>query len=174
MQWACEHALFEIQTALVGILENLPSRLIAWSVWPLVFPLGARYRPPRDDLGAQVARALLEDREGRRRLTRDIFIPPADEPGLGLLESVLDEVVPAHSIEAKIRDAVRAGRIDRGPGDELADRAVEAGIITAEERTSLRHAHEACQEAIEVDAFPAGSLGSFRARPEDSGRARAA
>ncbi len=153
LRWACDHALFRIQEAFEGLLDNFPNRLVAWKLRALLFPLGARRRPPDDRLGAQVARALLEDREERLRLTRDIFVPPPGEPGLGILESALDKAVEALAVEAKLRDAVRAGRIDRGPGDELADRALEAGIIDRQEREKLRAADAARDEAIQVDAF---------------------
>ncbi|MGE0394661.1 MAG: acyl-CoA dehydrogenase, partial [Vicinamibacterales bacterium] len=64
-RYAAFHALREIQQALVGVLDNLPARPVAWILRPLVFPAGARYRPPSDHLGALVARGLLEDRDAR-------------------------------------------------------------------------------------------------------------
>jgi acyl-CoA dehydrogenase len=153
VRWACQHALHESQKALAGILDNLPNRLAARAVRALVFPLGARYRPPSDALGAQVARALLEDREGRLRLTRDVHIPHRSEPGLGHLEAALDKAVDALLVETKIRDAVRAGRLDRAPGQALVDLAFKEGIITEEDRERIRAADEARDEAIQVDAF---------------------
>jgi acyl-CoA dehydrogenase len=153
LEWCSRHALRQVQAALLGILENLPSRLAAFALRPIVFPLGARYRPPSDALGAQVARALLEDRDGRLRLTRDIYLPPPDEPGLGRLEAALDRAVAALAIEAKIRDAVRAGRIDHAPGDALTESALASGVITRDERERLRAADDARDEVIQVDAF---------------------
>jgi acyl-CoA dehydrogenase len=153
VDWACAHALFECQEALAGVLENLPSRAAAWSLRPLVFPTGRRLRPPTDRQGAAVARALLDDPAARELLTRDIYRPPVEEPGLGRLEAALAKAVDALVVEAKIREAVRAGRLDRAPGDVLADRALEAGVIDAEERKRLHDADEAREEAIQVDAF---------------------
>jgi acyl-CoA dehydrogenase len=100
-----------------------------------------------------VARALLEDREERLFLTRDIYVPPPHEPGLGRLEAALDKVVEALAVEAKIRDALRAGWIDRAPGDALVELAREAGVITEEDCQRIRAADEARDEAIQVDAF---------------------
>ena len=48
----------------------------AWLLSWTIFPLGARFRPPSDKLGARVARDILEDREARINLTADIFVPP--------------------------------------------------------------------------------------------------
>lgn len=161
VRWACQHALHEIQKALAGILDNLPNRAPRM-LRVLVFPLGARYRAPSDALGAQVARALLEDREGRLRLTRDIYIPPRHEPGLGRLEAALDKAVEALAVEARIRDAVRAGRIDRAPGDALVDLALKAGVITEQDRKRIRAADEARDEVIQVDAFDPEAFRSLR------------
>jgi acyl-CoA dehydrogenase len=153
LEWVGRHALYQIQNALCGILDNLPNRLAARALRCVVFPLGARYRPPSDALGAQVARALLEDREERLRLTRDMYVPPPHEPGLGRLEAALDNVVDALAVEAKIRDAVRSGRIDRAPGDALVELARKADVITDEDCRRIRAADAARDEAIQVDAF---------------------
>jgi acyl-CoA dehydrogenase len=151
--WACAEANRHVEQALHGVLTNLPSRPAAWLLRGLVFPFGPELRGPDDALGSEVARALLDDSEVRERLTADIYLPPPDEPGLGHLEDALRHARRALSVEARIRRAVREGVIDRAPGDALAQRAVEAGIIGEEERAWLREADEARQEVIQVDAF---------------------
>jgi acyl-CoA dehydrogenase len=152
-RWACERAVFEIERALTGVLDNLPARPVAWLLRLLVFPLGARARGPDDALGSAVAGRMLDDPGARDALTADIFVPPSDEPGLGRLEAALVHARAALAVEAKIRAAVRAGRIDRAPGDELADRALAAGVIGPEERQQLHLADAAREEVIAVDAF---------------------
>ena len=155
VDWACTHALFQCQEALAGVLDNLPARAAAWSLRPLVFPTGRRLRPPTDAQGAAVARALLDDPEARDALTRDIYRPPAEEPGLGRLEAALAKAVAALAVEVKIREALRAGDLDRAPGDVLADHALEAGVIDADERKCIQDAAQARDEVIQVDAFEA-------------------
>ena len=162
VRWACTHALHEIQTALAGVLDNLPSRPAAWALQPLVFPLGRRLRPPGDRLGADVARALLEDRDVCRTLTRDIYVPPADEPGLGRLDAALDRALAALAVETKVRDAIRAGRLDRAPGDVLLDRALEAGVIDDAERQTVLDADVVRDEVIQVDAFDPATFAELR------------
>ncbi len=162
LDWACAHALFESQQALASVLDNLPSRAAAWALRPLVFPLGRRLRPASDRQGSAVARALLDDAEAREALTADIFRPPAEEPGLGLLEAALAKAVAALRVESKIRDAVRAGRLEHAPGDALADLALEAGIIDAEERKRIHDADEARAEVIRVDSFSPEAFAALR------------
>jgi acyl-CoA dehydrogenase len=160
--WACEHAFARIETALDGVLRNLPARPAAWALRPLVLPLGAHLGGPSDALGAEVARLLLDDPDTRQRLTRDVYVPAPDEPGLGRLESALEKARAALAIEVRIRAAVRAGRLDHAPGERLADLALEAGVIDAEERKRLHHADEARDEVIQVDAFPPEAFGKLR------------
>ena len=153
LSWSCEHALFQIQFALLGIMDNLPNRPASWLLRVLVVPLGARLRPPSDRLGGAVARGLLEDRAARLHLTQDIYIPGPDEPGLGKLEAALDKAVAALAVETKIRDAVRSGLLDHAPGDVLLNLAFQEGIITEDERQKVLEADEARTEVIQVDAF---------------------
>ena len=151
--WSCEHALSEIQTALLGLFRNLPIGWVGRLLGVLVFPLGARFAPPSDQLGSLVARGLLEDRQARRVLTQDIYVPDKDEAGLGRLETALEKAVDALKVEAKLRDAVRAGLIDHAPGDLLAGNGLEAGLISAAEMRQLEDANEIRDEVIQVDAF---------------------
>ncbi len=151
--WSAELCLYRIQEALLGVLDNLPMRWAAVLLKFAIFPLGARFRPPADRLGSEVARDILENREARRTLTADVFVPPADEPGLGALEAALDKAVRAIPIETKLRDAVRAGKLDRAPGYLLDDLGVAAGVITGAEYDLLNEARDARDEVIAVDAF---------------------
>jgi acyl-CoA dehydrogenase len=162
VRWAGTLALYKIQEALRGVLDSLPNRVIAGILRGIVFPFGTRLRPPTDKLGGAVARGLLEDRDARRYLTTDIFIPTPNEVGLGHLEAALEKAVGALAVETKLRDAVRAGLLDHAPGDVLADAALADGLISEEERKRLYEADEAREEAIQVDAFDAETYRSLR------------
>ncbi|MBA8889550.1 acyl-CoA dehydrogenase [Dokdonella fugitiva] len=151
--WSAELCLYRIQDALLGVLDNLPVRWAAVLLKLAIFPLGARFRPPSDKLGSEVARDILENREARTTLTADVFVPPPGEPGLGSLEAALDKAVRAIPIETKLRDAVRAGRLDRAPGYLLDDLGVAAGVISGAEYDLLNEARDARDEVIAVDAF---------------------
>ena len=161
VRFGCEHALHEIQEALQGVLHNLPNRPAARAVRPLVFPLGPRYRPASDVTGALVARGLLEDHDARSGLTTGIYVPPSSDPGLGRLEAALREAVAAHRVETKIRDAVRAGRLDKAPGDILLEAALAAGIVSREEYEQVLQADRVRDEVIQVDAFSAAEYSTL-------------
>ncbi|HEX7340562.1 MAG TPA: acyl-CoA dehydrogenase domain-containing protein, partial [Rhodanobacteraceae bacterium] len=152
-RWAVALAIFRVQEALRGVLDNLPSPGMAALAKAIIFPLGARFRPPSDKLGRRAARAILEDREARIHLTKDIHVPGPDEPGLGALEAALDKAVKAMPIETKLRDAVRAGKLEHAPGAMLDDAALAAGIISEAEYQLLDSAREARLAVVQVDVF---------------------
>lgn len=153
LRWSSAHVLYEIESALQGVLDNLPSRPASWALRLAVFPLGARRRRPNDRLSAAVAKLVLSNREALERLTADIYQPAPDEPGLGKLEAAALKIAAAAPIDRKIRDAVRAKKIAALDGDALFDAASQAGIITKEERCEARTAAEARRDVIQVDAF---------------------
>ena len=153
LRWGCEKALFEIETALVGVLENLPNRAAAWALGAAIFPLGSHREPPSDQVGAAVARALLDGREERLRLTRDIYIPPPGDPGLGRLEVALGKVVAAAPAQEKIKSAIRARNLERDPEETLLERAVASGVIGKAEGCLIREAEAARDDTIQVDEF---------------------
>lgn len=152
-RWGVALSLYRTQEALRGVLDNLPSSVAAGFARLLVFPLGARFQPPSDLLGQRAARAILEDREARIHLTGDIHVPGPQEPGLGQLEAALDKAVRALPVETKLRDAIRAGTLDRAVGEDLGRHALAAGIITQAEFDALSEADEARDAVVQVDAF---------------------
>lgn len=153
VSWSLELALYNIQQALKGILENLPGP-VAFAQCALVFPLGANLKPPSDALGQRVAASLLDDGEARRSLTSDIYVPKGEDQGLGRLEGALAAVVRARAAERKVKDAQRAGRLDaQRDRAKLIAAAVAAGVLTEDERALLAEADAARDAAIQVDAF---------------------
>jgi acyl-CoA dehydrogenase len=152
-QWAVEHALAEIERALAGVLRNLPSRPVAWLIAVLAFPLGRTECGPDDALGARVAETVLGDDLARESVTAGIFIPPADEAGLGCLEAARTAAKPALAVEAKLRQLVRDRSLTPASDDILAHAAASAGLITDAELELLAAADRARERAIRVDAF---------------------
>lgn len=153
LDWSCAFAAWKIQEALIGVLENLPSRFTAKLLSGLVFPSGRPVTRPKDALGAQVAQSLLSDNALRHNLSRDVFRPTATDRGLGRLEAALKRVVAAEAATQKLRQAVRSGALCRDPVASLAARAKQACLIDGEEFRLLTEAEEARDAAIAVDVF---------------------
>ena len=161
LRWGMAHACHEIETALVGVMDNLPNRPIAWLLRAAAFPLGLRHGAPSDRLGEAVARGVLEDRSLRDALTAHIHVPPANEGSLGRLEAAFASVIAAQPVERKLKEAVRAKKLPRIEGEALLKAGLEAGIVAEEEARLWRAADLARRDAIQVDAFGP----EFYARP---------
>ncbi len=166
-RWGVEHALFEIQTALRGVLDNLPARAVGRVLAGLLFPVGTRVSPPGDRLEARIARAILDGGELRERLASGLYLPAEPEPGLGFLEHALAQVVRAAGPRKKLREAVRRGDLPRRDELELLEPAVAQGILTEGEAEEIRAAAAARDAAVQVDEF-----GEPRRAPQTSSGAR--
>ena len=162
LRWSLEHALWQVQDALGGVIDNLPSRAASWILRPLVFPMGRALRPPSDDLGALIATSLLDDGAQRLHLSADIYVPPPGEPGLGRLEAALDKATEALPVRDKLRRAVRAGTLARGPEEALAEAAYAQGVIDEGERRVLKEWDEIRTDVIQVDVFEAEEYRSLK------------
>ncbi len=157
LEWSCGLALWEVQKALVGVLDNLPGRVTAALLRRIVFPLGLPVRAPSDHLGARVARGLLDGAALREHLTSDIFLPHQTDKGLGRLEAALASVVAAKDAKQKIRQATHDGSLSRDPLESRAERARQACVIDDEDLRLLTLAAEASDAAIAVDEFDPGA-----------------
>jgi acyl-CoA dehydrogenase len=162
MRWATDQGLAQARAALVGAIDNLPNRLLAWKLRVLCFPLGTRHRPPKDKLSVRIAADLLDGNELRDRLTGDIYVPDAEHGALGVLEAQLATIVAAQPAGKKLRDAVRDGRLPGDPARDLYARAVKADVLTPQEEEQLAAADRARDEAIQVDSFDEAAFAALR------------
>ncbi|MCB9916047.1 MAG: acyl-CoA dehydrogenase [Planctomycetes bacterium] len=152
-EWAAETALHEVETALLGLLDNLPARFVARVLRWKLFPPLWRFHGPSDRQRAKAARALLDGDPAREALTTGIFVPPATEPGLGALEDALTKVLAAQPVRAKLKDLVREGKLERAREAAQVEAALAAGHLSEAEADCWRAAAAAREDVIQVDAF---------------------
>jgi acyl-CoA dehydrogenase len=152
MKWALQHSMVKIDSALRGVLDNLPNRFLTVTLGWMVFGFTGRARPPSDRLSSAVAHAVLNGGPLRDHLTSDIYIPPAQEEGLGRLEATLKKVTATQPIKTKFRESAQTGKHGTDLNGSL-DLAIEAGAITKEEKDELLGAEKARLETIQVDVF---------------------
>src|SRR5207237_7986946 len=118
MHWAIWDAMFKAQTALEGVISNFPNHLIAMVMRRTVFPLGRPYVIPSDNLGHEVAKLLIEPSPTRDRLTAGMYLPKSEADPIGAIDAALEATLVAEPIEAKIRDALKAGRFSLRSDEE--------------------------------------------------------
>lgn len=154
LHWSLQDALWRMQNAIDGILENFPRRVMAWLLRRIMFPLGKTFSPPSDELGRQVSNLLLAPSATRDRLTAGIYVPVNEADPVGRLDIALQSVLAAEAIEAKIRAAAEAGRIKGKTFEETTAQAVQQGLISTAEMELLAKAKALRREVIMVDDFP--------------------
>jgi acyl-CoA dehydrogenase len=159
LHWAIWDAMFKAQNAFEGVISNFPNRFIAAVMRRVVFPLGRPYVVPSDKLGHDVARILIEPSAARDRLTAGVYLSDAPDNPVAQVERALAATVAAEPIEARLRAAVKEGRVDAklppGAGiDALVARAEAAGAITAAEGAAVILARDLTAVVIRVDDFP--------------------
>jgi acyl-CoA dehydrogenase len=149
--WAMDDSLHTIQESLKGVLQNFPvpglGRLIKW----IVFPLGSSYLPPGDETTRAVADILLTENEARDRLVDGVYLSD-EEDAAGHVQTAFHLVLTATQAENAIRNALKTP-VTWENHQELVRKAVESGVITEEQATTVRLAQEAVRRVIEVDAF---------------------
>jgi acyl-CoA dehydrogenase len=77
LDWAIQDALYQIQQAFEGMIDNFPNVLVRSLLRILVFPMGRRLSPPSDHTGHRIAALLMQPGAARDRLTAGIYIPKA-------------------------------------------------------------------------------------------------
>lgn len=151
IEWNCQRSFYRIQNSLLDIQRNL-SWPLRWLLHLLIFPLGARFQPPNDKLGREIAATLLAPGELRDFLTAGLYQPEDDDSPESKLEAALHLAVATDPLEKKLRQEMKAGKLSGTQTDDLAQ-AVALGIINEAERDLLLQARELRQQVIAVDHF---------------------
>ena len=152
LKWACEDALYNIQTAYKGIMKNLPVPIIGAICNFIIFPLTKPYQRPSDKLGHQLARLTLNPSETLERLSAGVFNSEDKDNASGRITHALNLVLKTTSLQQKIRDAYKQKQLDSRDRNAYLE-AKEKDIISEDEYKALIEAEDAIQNAIKVDEF---------------------
>jgi acyl-CoA dehydrogenase len=158
LHWSVQDALARAEEAFYGLFANLPNRFIAWGlrvvIFPLIYPYGREFEPPRDRLGSQVVGLLLAPGPARERLTAGIYMPKGEDEPVAALEAALRAVIAAEPIGAKIRKARESGAIGASFADQIVEEALAKGVISRQEMAAMDLAKQLRRRVIMVDDFP--------------------
>jgi acyl-CoA dehydrogenase len=170
LTWAMYDCFFKLQVAIDGVLDNFPNRFVAAWLRMLVFPKGLTLNAPFDKVGSKVAAILLTPGASRDRLTAGAYIPRREDDVIGRLEFAMEAAIKADPIEAKLRAAIKEGKLPQRTLAERRAAAVAAGVITQQEHDHLVYTDRLRREVVKVDDFdPDLARGSRHA--EDSWQA---
>ncbi len=158
VHWAMQDALYKIQQAFAGVIQNFPNPLVRGLLQVLIFPLGRRLQPPSDQLGHEVTALLMQPGAARDRLTSGIYIPADEEEAVGALEAALASTLQCEPLQARLHDARKAGRLTALEELLRIAEARDKGIITAEQALQLQRDHALRRKVIMVDDFAPEAL----------------
>jgi acyl-CoA dehydrogenase len=154
MNWAIWDSMFKAQNAFEGVVSNFPSRFVSTFLRRMIFPLGRPYVVPSDRLGGCVADLLIAPSATRDRLTAGMYLPRDESDAVGVIELALEATLQAEPVQAKLRAAQKAGKLDGRSVQEIESQALAHGIVTSAEHALLVRARELTAEVIKVDDFP--------------------
>ena len=158
LAWAFHDAIYKIQVALSGLVDNFPNRPLRVLLAIVMFPLGRREREPGDRLSHKVAQLLLSPSEARERLTNGIYTSASSGHPIGLMELALPQVIAAEPLERKLLKAQRAGELDGLTWEQQLQQAQNKSIISETEAETLRQVRALVLEIIAVDEFESEAL----------------
>jgi acyl-CoA dehydrogenase len=153
LDWAMQDALFRIQTAFDGVLQNFPNRVAALILRALIFPLGQCRKPPSDDVGHEVAAILSKQGLARDRLTAGAYIPNDENNAVGALEAALTSTLLSEPLQAELVQARKAGKLKSQDELEQISEAKLLNLITAEQAEQLQRDYALRRKVIMVDDF---------------------
>jgi acyl-CoA dehydrogenase len=158
LHWAIQDGLYRIQEAFDGVLQNFPSRLAAWLLRRLIFPLGKCAMPPSDHLGHEVSTLLMQPGSARDRLTGGMFISKDEKDAVGALEAALLSTLTCEPVQATVAKARKEGKLKSRDEQEQVAEAGKLGIITAEQVTMLVRDYALRRKVIMVNDFDPSQL----------------
>ena len=166
VHWAMQDALYKIQQALAGVIQNFPNFFVRTMLSALIFPLGKRLVPPSDHLGHEVAALLMQPGEARDRLTCGMYIPKVhDENRHALSPRLNPDGTTSHSTKPSQDDGQVAGYLPKGEGanerlrefceydEQQAVGALEAALLSTLECEPLQAQLHAARRAGKLAAM---------------------
>ena len=175
VQWVCEDAFAQIETALAGVLRHLPNRPAAWLASFLIFPLGRTARVPGDVLGRQIAELVQTPGEVRNRLTNQCYISQTNqEQGVALFELAMAATLDCTDLQKKLVKARKDATVTADHPRDQIEQAAEAKVFNADEANRMRQLYELQMAVIRVDDFDPSEMQAAKRKQPDEQPSRAA
>jgi hypothetical protein len=137
--------------------ETLSGPLARW----LAFPFGSPYSPPSDRTGKDIARLLSTESEAQERLTDGVYISNGDDAS-GRVHVAFRLALATARAESAVRNAIKSP-VNFENYERLMQKALESGVITEEQATTVHLAQEAARRSRGRRFFSCGDRGLRRA-----------
>jgi acyl-CoA dehydrogenase len=152
--WSLQQCLYKSQIAFNELINNFPHRYAAKALSWIIFPYGAAYHTPSDQLHKEIVTSMLAPSELRDRLTKYCYISSDENEFSHRIESALTSIGSIEPLLRKISKAVSGGVVARQLDfPAKLNAALMAGVITVDEANALAVFESLREEVIKVDEF---------------------
>lgn len=158
VHWAMQDALYKIQQAFEGVIQNFPNSMVRLMLQILIFPLGKHLAPPSDKLGHEVATLLMQPGASRDRLTDGMYVPDDEHDAVGALEAALTSTLACESLQAILHAARKSGQLKSLEEVQRITEACDLGLINADQVVMLERDYALRRKVIMVDDFASEEL----------------
>lgn len=154
LEFSLQSALFRLQNALIEFLDNFPVRSVGIILKLWLFPLGKPCKKPSDKLAISIAKHMMQPSKIREALSRHCYIGKSKNDPIFRIEYAFQAVIAAESAVKKLNLALKKGELSKVHHyHDILEDAVAQKIISDEDAKRLLRAHEATEDAIQVDSF---------------------
>ncbi len=161
VHYCLKNNLQQIGNAFDGFFANFSNRGVSAVLKRTIFPWGINYKAPKDQVCMDICKAMMTPGQHRDSLTHLCFTGEGEKDATGLMDRAFIALFNVVEVEKKIVSAQIAGQLPRKePFDSLVEKALELGVITADEKQRLVDANDLRMRAIQVDSFSEGEAGA--------------
>ena len=154
VHYALQYCLYQCGVAFEGVFSNFPRKGVGRTLRLLTFPLGIHYSAPKDEVSLSIAALLMSPGVARERLTHLCYVGNKDDDPVAIMERAFIALHEVKPLERKLMQATRNGEIPREASlIKKLQLALDAGVVTEDERKKIENAEQLRQKAIQVDHF---------------------
>ena len=158
LQWTMETILFQLHSALDGVIRNFPNRFIAAYMRCWVFPCGMRNQLPLDKTGRQLSKLISQPSSLRERWGKCSYLTPSDNNLVGQMCHHFKDFLEVENLESKLSKAHKKGKISGYDYEELVNSALDEGLLTRFESDRLLAVNALRLKFNAVDDFDPSEL----------------
>ncbi|QHJ10628.1 Acyl-coenzyme A dehydrogenase [Paraglaciecola mesophila] len=151
VHWAMQDCLFKLETALIELFENFPSKVMGVMLKAIIMPFGRSYQRPSDKIEHKIASILQSHNGSRSRLGEGQHFGEQDCL-MGDLEQTLKDVLASEPVFDKVCKAANERYPFTGL-DAIAQKGLELEVITEQEAELLKRTEAGRLRTINVDDF---------------------
>lgn len=154
VKWSVENCLYHIQVACNELLDNFPMRWLGKVLRVIIFPWGAAYHKPTDNLSHKIVSTMVEPSAFRDRLTQYCYIAKDDTDAMRRMENALLKAKEVDPVFKKFQTGIKNGKVPRlGTLNDRIRASCQHGVLTEAEKQLFVEFNQIYQEVIQVNEF---------------------